>query len=302
MFGMRIEASPLFDVCRAVSEDGISWYMDPAESVFEADSSGAWDHAHIYLPSVFEWQDTLWMTYNAYTNNDGILGVGLAFSLDRGETWTRDEANPVFAPTPGPGWDHFMIDARVAQWNDTLFVMVYTGMSSPQGLPSIGVATSTDLRNWTRALSYPVLGRGGPSSWDNRFVYQPVLSVIDDENVMFYSGVNNWGDAAIGLVVPPASVAPENPSRWLPQEIVLSSFPNPFNASTTITFTLTQSAQGQLSLYDILGRRGAVLQNGWLPSGESSVIWNAETQGSGTYYVRLDANGQRVTRPMMLVK
>ncbi len=302
MFAMRIEAGPFIDVCRAVSEDGIQWYMDPAQPVFEADSSGAWDHSNIYTPSVFEWQDTLWMIYSAYDNNIGVTGIGLAFSLDRGETWTRDEANPVFIPNQNPGWDHYMIDARVAPWNDTLFVMTYTGMSNLPGLPSIGIATSTDLRNWTRALDYPVLGRGGPSSWDNGFVYQPVLSVIGGENVMFYSGVNYFGDAAVGLVVQPASAAPDNLSQWLPQEIRLSSFPNPFNASTTITFTLAQPAQVKLSVYDILGRRVAVLQNGWLPSGESSVIWNAEVQSSGVYYVKLDANGQQVTRPMMLVK
>ncbi|MBU1707735.1 T9SS type A sorting domain-containing protein [bacterium] len=302
MFGMRIEAGPFYDVCRAVSEDGIQWYMDPMTPVLEADSSGAWDNSDIYTPSVFEWQDTLWMIYSAYNNTEGVTGIGLAFSLDRGITWTRDEANPILVPTQSSAWDHYILDARVAPWNDTLFVMTYSGVSRLQSFPSIGIATSSDLRHWVRAPNNPVLWRGGPSSWDNCFVYQPVLANIDSENVIFYSGVNYSDNAAIGLVVQPASAAPDNLTQWIPLQIRLSSFPNPFNATTTIMFTLPQAAQVELSVYNILGRRVAVLQNGWLPSGESTILWNAETQASGAYYIQLDAHGQQVTRPMMLVK
>lgn len=305
MFATRLFAGEYFDVCRATSEDGIHWYMDPSEPVFEAGPPGEWDQGNIFLPSVFEWQDTLWMTYGVLMDTLGgyiLTGMGLAFSLDRGETWTRDPANPIFMPPTGAAWDRYLNDARVAPWNDTLFVMTYSGFPSLQGLPAIGVATSTDLRQWTRAANNPVLRRGYPSAWDNLFVYQPVLAEIDREMAMYYCGVNSSGIGAIGLALPAASAAPESQPAWVPDNLTLSSHPNPFNASTTITFSLARPARVQLSVCDILGRRVAVLQDAWLPSGRSAVTWDAGGFASGVYYVRLEASGQQVVRPIMLVR
>lgn len=302
MFGTRYGAAEFYDVCRAFSADGIHWWMDPAEPVFESGPSGAWDDANIFLPSILEWRDTLWMTYSAYDEVEVIRWMGLAFSLDQGETWTRDPANPVFVPSPSPAWDHYVWDTRVAMWSESLFVMAYSGSSSASGIPSIGVATSPDLRQWTRAPNNPVLRRGTPSAWDNYVVYQPFLADLGGQKVIYYCGINSAGIGAIGLAVQSTSDMPGGQTAWLPQEIALAAFPNPFNPSTTIVFTLPQASHIQLSVWNILGRQVAVLKDSWLPSGESRVTWVADDLSSGTYYVRLDADGMQIVRPIMLVK
>jgi predicted GH43/DUF377 family glycosyl hydrolase len=302
MFGTRYLASEFYDVCRAFSEDGIHWWMDPAQAVFEAGPPGAWDHDDIFLPSVFNWRDTLWMTYSAYTADSAARGMGLAFSLDDGETWERDSTNnPVFVPSPSQTWDRFIGEMRVAMWSESLFVLVYTGATSMSGLPSIGVATSTDLRHWTRAPNNPVLRRGTPSAWDNYYVYQPILADLGAQKGIYYCGINSGGVGAIGLAVPTASDIP-NQVVWLPQEIMLTAFPNPFNSTASIVLTLSHSSHVQLAIWDILGRQVAVLKDAWMPAGESRIAWEADGLGSGTYYVRLDANGTQVVRPIMLIK
>lgn len=75
--------------------------------------------------------------------------------------------------------------------------------------------------------------------------------------------------------------------------------PNPFRNSTSIEFTLQQSATVSM---DIVGINGEVIkqfpkQN--LASGKNRYDWNAENNASGIYYYRLKINGQTITGKLM---
>lgn len=92
-----------------------------------------------------------------------------------------------------------------------------------------------------------------------------------------------------------------------PETFTLSqNFPNPFNPSTQIRFTLgTQdlaTLHTRLTVYDVLGREVAVLVNGEMPVGAHQVTFDASSLASGMYLYRLTAGGQVITRRMMLVK
>ena len=82
----------------------------------------------------------------------------------------------------------------------------------------------------------------------------------------------------------------------------LASYPNPFNASTTISYTLPKQSQVTLGIYDILGRKVTSLYSGKQESGEHSVIWNAEGFASGIYLYKLTAGEFEQSAKMMLVK
>lgn len=66
------------------------------------------------------------------------------------------------------------------------------------------------------------------------------------------------------------------------------NFPNPFNPSTTITYTLTSRSHVRLEIIDLLGQKVAELENGERDPGSHAVTWNA-TGSSGTYFYRLTA-------------
>jgi len=80
------------------------------------------------------------------------------------------------------------------------------------------------------------------------------------------------------------------------------NYPNPFNASTTISYTLPKQSQATLDIYDILGRKVQTLYDGKQTSGEHSVIWNAEGFASGNYLYKLTAGEYEESSKMMLVK
>jgi endo-1,4-beta-xylanase len=102
----------------------------------------------------------------------------------------------------------------------------------------------------------------------------------------------------------------ENSVKALPADFRLEqNYPNPFNLKTHITFTITESAQISLKIYDMLGREVAVLVDENLPADDYTVAWDAENSGgaligSGIYFYRLVAgNGNPViTKKMLLIK
>ncbi len=89
----------------------------------------------------------------------------------------------------------------------------------------------------------------------------------------------------------------------MPDEIFLEqNFPNPFNPSTEIHFALRASNFAQLEIFDMIGRRVALLVDDILPAGTHSVTFNATGLPSGVYVMRLRSGGQTLTRRMMLLK
>ncbi len=83
--------------------------------------------------------------------------------------------------------------------------------------------------------------------------------------------------------------------------------PNPFNPSTTLSFSLARSGRVQLGIYDVRGRLVAALVDGHLPRGDHRLVWHGRDdagQGvsSGTYFVRLVTADRSETRTITLVK
>lgn len=80
------------------------------------------------------------------------------------------------------------------------------------------------------------------------------------------------------------------------------NYPNPFNPSTRINYSLAETAEVQLVVYDILGRRVASLVNGIQTAGTYTVDFDMSRFASGTYIYRLEAGDFVSVRKMMLIK
>ncbi|MGB6066357.1 MAG: alpha/beta fold hydrolase, partial [Desulfomonilaceae bacterium] len=80
------------------------------------------------------------------------------------------------------------------------------------------------------------------------------------------------------------------------------NFPNPFNPSTTITFSLPSRQFVSLKIYDVLGREVASLVSSTLSAGKHSVQWNALNNPSGVYFYTLQAGTHRESKKLLLMK
>lgn len=80
------------------------------------------------------------------------------------------------------------------------------------------------------------------------------------------------------------------------------NFPNPFNPSTTISFRLPKGENVKLTVYDNLGKKVAVLLEGYKTEGEHRVSFNGGRYSSGVYFYSLTAGTNTVTKRMVLTK
>ncbi len=90
----------------------------------------------------------------------------------------------------------------------------------------------------------------------------------------------------------------------LPTGITLDpAYPNPFNPATTVRYTLAEATTVRLSVSDALGREVAILVDSQLvPAGSHTAEFYGSSLPSGTYLVRLEANGIVKTRQVVLLK
>ena len=107
----------------------------------------------------------------------------------------------------------------------------------------------------------------------------------------------------------PETAVETSERRNLPSGYALSqNLPNPFNARTTIPYTLPKAGSVQLTLYNTAGQRIRGLVHGHQQAGSYGAIWDGKNEAgrdaaSGVYLVRLAVEGKTArTRRMTLVR
>jgi hypothetical protein len=88
----------------------------------------------------------------------------------------------------------------------------------------------------------------------------------------------------------------------LPQGIMLNAFPNPFNPTTTLSFTVPDEGMLQLSIYNISGQLIAELAHEYQTPGSVEYNWDAGNHPSGVYLARLNINDAFYTQKLVLMK
>ncbi|HFE52976.1 MAG TPA: T9SS type A sorting domain-containing protein, partial [Bacteroidetes bacterium] len=114
------------------------------------------------------------------------------------------------------------------------------------------------------------------------------------------------------LVYPQVRISPAEQAqildeRMAPTKRSLRAYPNPFNSSTRISFSLAQSGRVKVRIYDVRGRLVATLADAVYAAGNHSVVWQSTDRNgapvpSGIYICRLEAGGERLTRKILLVR
>ncbi len=128
-----------------------------------------------------------------------------------------------------------------------------------------------------------------------------------------FSGKINWLDGGMNawnLLPVPLEEELTSPGNALPAGLALEqNRPNPFNPSTSISFSLPGEFAGEvtLTILDLRGRLVRTLFRGQRAGGRFTVLWDgADRQGrpmaSGSYFCRLEAGRTTIVRKLVLLK
>jgi len=79
-------------------------------------------------------------------------------------------------------------------------------------------------------------------------------------------------------------------------------FPNPFNATVSISYSLHEESVVEILVYNILGQEVEKLLDDKQPVGRYNIIWRAENEPSGIYFYNIKLAGRVESGKMLLLK
>jgi len=91
-------------------------------------------------------------------------------------------------------------------------------------------------------------------------------------------------------------------SAVIPDEVMLTTYPNPVQKRGTVEYTLPEKSAVTLRVYDVLGREVATLASGRKEAGRHTVRLGTERLSSGVYFSRLSVGNQTVTQKITVVR
>jgi hypothetical protein len=160
-----------------------------------------------------------------------------------------------------------------------------------------------EIRGISKAIICPIN--------DNLIFPMMMYSDSSDEEFTFryYSNTNQGidllerisfvPDMHLNNALDPYIMTDEHPITYA----LTSAYPNPFNPSTTIDYSVADDINNlQINIYDIQGRLIDQLHSGKQSKGEYQIIWNASRFASGVYFIYMIANEHVFTKKVMLVK
>ena len=148
----------------------------------------------------------------------------------------------------------------------------------------------------------PALSGAASPQGDGFFQAVGYRGAFDADN-LWVAGWTFLDDLGILVQGVPTVVASESATSDVPSGFSLvQNYPNPWNPSTTISYSLPQPGVVELSLYNALGQQIATLVSGFRQAGTYQVELGGEGLSSGTYFYRLQSPAGIETRSMTLLK
>lgn len=99
----------------------------------------------------------------------------------------------------------------------------------------------------------------------------------------------------------------ENPNITTYKTELKGNYPNPFNPSTSVSFSLKEASKVNISIYNIKGELVKVLLNDTKNAGHHSIIWdgknsNNKTVSAGIYMLKMENNEYIKTKKIIMIK
>jgi hypothetical protein len=166
---------------------------------------------------------------------------------------------------------------------------------SGNGVTVYYVATSTGLYSTTNLNgSATVWAQEGPNTIGNVVCTMVKGRDVDGLVAVATHGMGVFSSTGV-TAVEDEQTSPDNYS-------LAQNYPNPFNPSTTINFTLPQTSQVKLTLFDAVGREIDQIASKVFSAGVHSINYNASKLASGVYFYRIETGSFVQSKKMILMK
>lgn len=263
----------------AVDKDNVKWF------------------GSISNDGVWSFDGTTWNHYNK--DNSPVTGYDIKVAVDKNNVkwfaatesytnskWTMYRFDGTTWKTYGPELigvpEHSSIDGLYVDSNNVLWI-------------SHSSLTSFDGKTWK---TWPDIKTG----WSSTLAF-------DNKGYMWLASLYGVGDVGMlsALKFSPEQTLVEDATA-LPTALEMrGNYPNPFNPSTIINFTLPSSGVTNLSIYNITGQKVRDLVSGPLSAGVHSVAWDGRDDSgkqvsSGVYISRLSMGDKTAAGRMLLEK
>lgn len=276
-------------------------------------SGGSWQSINSGLPTSGSVKVPI---YNLYVNGNTLFANtadGTFRSTNNGNSWTRFENGLLDYERP----IHF------GTLGDISVITTYYGMkySTPEMTGWEDITTGLD--SVYTGYDYQYVNFAGDlyiySNKEQRFYRLEDLSWsavnYDQDSFMEISNFSAASDVIYASVMDGGVwkgdltvTALEGNNHDIPQDVrLMQNFPNPFNPSTTISYSVNSNSRVTLRIYNILGEEIATLVNDHKSSGRHSVVWHGKNNSgnlvsAGIYVYQLTVNGKILEKKMMYLK
>jgi hypothetical protein len=243
------------------------------------------------------YRGNVYVLWSDQRNGEDNTDIFLVKSTDHGSTWSSTKK----VNTDNGTAQQFFPWLTIDQSNGYLYAVFYDrrnyGVSD--STTDVFVARSTDAgETWSnfQASQVPFLPRSSIFFGDytniaasNGKVF-PVWMRLDTLKLSIWTALIN---DVVGV---------ENePQRNLTFDLG-NNYPNPFNPSTTIPFTLGQRAHVRLKVFDMLGRHCGTVVDRELPAGIHFARFYVDDLPSGTYVYELDTDAFRQSKKFVIAR
>ncbi len=243
------------------------------------------------------WNATVSTLYNQVcidtTDGQDSCSIGLAFGpWGAGEVWYNQFYNCYdYGATISGSFPDFGENSEVIKGQNWFRIPPWSGTDTAFALYSLNTIEAE--KNFWQLDDSTLVDSASIDFWvrgSGSVDVTPFLTTAPD-----YSGGGQGSKLAAYRDVLPGSFALEQ------------NFPNPFNPSTFISYSLRKPGYVRLEVLNLLGQRVTVLVEGLQPAGVHQVVWNGKDSAgrdcaSGVYFYRVTSNDVSQTKKMLLLK
>ena len=122
------------------------------------------------------------------------------------------------------------------------------------------------------------------------------------EIVEFNETIDFSIDMTLGNAIDPVVFSNVASDVMVDEYALNGAYPNPFNPSTRIEYSIVDAGHVTVGVYDMAGRLVDEIVNSWHDAGSQSVVWNAAGYPSGIYFVKLETGTFSASQKIVLVK